>query len=70
MTENQQKQQDVRDLQIHQNYAKLEVRNYKHKLEAAEESLKEINKDGKEALFLLYVNSSHRSFMKFLKENS
>ncbi|NOR71615.1 MAG: hypothetical protein GQ532_18330 [Methylomarinum sp.] len=69
MTELQRKQQTVRDLQLHAAYAKHNVREHQHKLADSNQCLEEINKDGKAALFDLYVSSSHRSFMKFLREN-
>jgi len=70
MTEQQKKQQTVRDLQLHGAYAKHNIKEHQHKLDESKQCLEEINKDGRAALFDLYVSSSHRSFMKFLKENS
>ncbi|RLA20266.1 MAG: hypothetical protein DRQ62_10795 [Gammaproteobacteria bacterium] len=49
--------------------AQNDVFTHERNLAEAKSRLKTIRKLGREALFDLYVSSSHRSFVKFLRTN-
>jgi len=69
MTDLQKKQRKVTDLMIHAAYAQQHVNDSKAQLAQASVCHLQAIKQGRAALFDLYVSSSHRSFMKFLKQN-
>lgn len=69
MTEHQKKQRKVTDLIIHAAYAQQQVEDCQQQLADASACQVSAIHQGRTALFDLYVSSSHRWFVKFLKEN-